>query len=66
VAGLAIFLFRNLIMVSLDIPFLLPSPVSLILQIGAGLILALFSVNLAALLPAHKISRQDPAIAMRE
>jgi putative ABC transport system permease protein len=66
VAGLAIFLFRNLIMVSLDIPFLLPSPVSLTLQIGAGLILALFSVNLAALLPAYKISRQDPAIAMRE
>ena len=31
-----------------------------------GLLLALFSVNLAALLPAYKISRQDPAIAMRE
>jgi putative ABC transport system permease protein len=66
VAGLAIFLFRNLIMVSLDIPFLLPSPGSLLLQIAAGLLLALFSVNLAALFPAYKISRQDPAIAMRE
>jgi putative ABC transport system permease protein len=66
VAGMAIFLFRNLIMVSLDIPFLLPSPVSLLIQIGAGLLLALFSVNLAALFPAFKISRQDPAIAMRE
>ena len=66
VAGLAIFLFRNLIMVSLDIPFLLPSPGSLLLQTGAGLLLALFSVNLAALVPAFKISRQDPAIAMRE
>jgi putative ABC transport system permease protein len=65
-AGLAIFLFRNLIMVSLEIPFLLPSPVSLALQLGAGLFLALFSVNLAALFPAFKISRQDPAIAMRE
>jgi putative ABC transport system permease protein len=65
-AGLAIFLFRNLIMVSLEIPFLLPSPVSLLLQLGAGLFLALFSVNLAALFPAFKISRQDPAIAMRE
>jgi putative ABC transport system permease protein len=65
-AGLAIFLFRNLIMVSLEIPFLLPSPVSLALQLGAGLLLALFSVNLAALFPAFKISRQDPAIAMRE
>jgi ABC-type lipoprotein release transport system permease subunit len=38
----------------------------LIIQIGAGLFLALFSVNLAALLPAYQISRQDPAIAMRE
>jgi putative ABC transport system permease protein len=66
VAGLAIFLFRKLIMVSLDIPFLLPSPGSLLVQIGAGLLLALFSVNLAALFPAVKISRQDPAIAMRE
>ena len=66
VASLAIFLFRKLIMVSLEIPFLLPSPVSLLIQIGAGLLLALFSVNLAALLPAYKISRQDPAVAMRE
>jgi len=66
VAGLAIFLFRNLIMYSLDIPFLLPSPASLLIQIGAGLLLALISVNLAAFLPAYKISRQDPAIAMRE
>jgi putative ABC transport system permease protein len=65
-AGMAIFLFRNLIMASLDIPFLLPSPVSLLVQIGVGLLLALFSVNLAALFPAIKISRQDPAIAMRE
>jgi putative ABC transport system permease protein len=65
-AGMAIFLFRNLIMASLDIPFLLPSPVSLLVQIGGGLFLALFSVNLAALFPAIKISRQDPAIAMRE
>lgn len=66
VASLAIFLFRKLIMVSLEIPFVLPSPVSLVLQIGTGLLLALFSVNLAALLPAYKISRQDPAVAMRE
>jgi putative ABC transport system permease protein len=65
-AGMAIFLFRKLIMVSFEIPFLLPSPTSLLIQIGGGLFLALFSVNLAALFPAFKISRQDPAIAMRE
>ena len=66
IAGLVIFLFRNLIMVSLGIPFLLPSAGTFVLWVGAGLLLALFSVNLAALLPAIKISRQDPAVAMRE
>ena len=65
-AVLAIYLFRRLIIVSLGVPFLLPSPGSLVLQIGIGLLLAMFSVFLAALLPAIKISRQDPAIAMRE
>lgn len=65
-AVLAIFLFRKFISVSLDIPFLLPSIGPLLLQIGIGLLLALFSVNLAALFPAIKVSRQDPAIAMRE
>jgi putative ABC transport system permease protein len=65
-AVLAIYLFRRLIMTSLGVPFLLPPPGSLALQIGIGLLLAMFSVFLAALLPAIKISRQDPAIAMRE
>ena len=31
-----------------------------------GLVIALGSVTLAALLPAYRISHQDPAIAMRE
>ena len=65
-AGLAVYLFKNLIVASLGFPFLLPSPLSLLLQLGIGLFLAMFSVNLAALFPAYKISRMDPAIAMRE
>jgi len=65
-AVLAVFLFRRLIIVSFGIPFLLPSPGSLVLQISIGLFLACFSVCLAALFPAIKISRQDPAVAMRE
>jgi putative ABC transport system permease protein len=65
-AVLAIYLFRRLIMVSLGVPFLLPAPGSLALQIGIGLLVAMFSVFLAAVLPAIKISRQEPAIAMRE
>ncbi|HSJ52388.1 MAG TPA: ABC transporter permease [Anaerolineae bacterium] len=66
IAALAIHLFRRLIMTSLGVPFLLPSPASLALQIGIGLLLAMLSVVLAALLPAIKISRQEPAVAMRE
>ncbi len=65
-AVLGIYLFRRLIMISLGLPFLLPSLGSLVLQIGAGLLLALLSVFVAALFPAIKISRQDPAVAMRE
>lgn len=65
-AVLAIYLFRKLIMVSLGLPFLLPSVQALLLQIAAGILLALFTVFLAALFPALKISRQDPALAMRE
>jgi putative ABC transport system permease protein len=65
-AGLVIFLFRKLIMVTLGIPFLLPAPGPLLLLLGGGLFLSLISVNLAALIPAYQISRQDPAIAMRE
>jgi putative ABC transport system permease protein len=65
-AVLFVYLFRRLLVVSLGFPFLLPTPQILLLQVVAGLILALFSVNLAALFPAIKISRQDPAVAMRE
>jgi putative ABC transport system permease protein len=62
----ATYLFRNLIVFSLGIPFLLPSPLSLLGQVAGGLGVALASVTVAAMLPAYRISRQDPAAAMRE
>ena len=65
-ACLATFLFRDLLVRSLGIPFLLPSLPSLVALIGGGLVLALSGVTLAALIPAFRISRQDPALAMRE
>jgi putative ABC transport system permease protein len=65
-AVMAIYLFRRLLVATLGVPFLLPSPGGLLLQIAAGLLLAMLSVFLAALFPALKISREDPAIAMRE
>jgi putative ABC transport system permease protein len=63
---LVTYLFRNLIVHSLGIPFLLPSPFSLLGQVAGGLSVALGSVTVAAMLPAYRISHQDPAAAMRE
>ncbi len=63
---LAVYLFRQAIIVSMGVPFLFPSPGLLMAQIGGGLGLALISVTLAALLPAYRISHQEPALAMRE
>jgi len=64
--ALTTFLFRDLIVRSLEMPFLFPSLPSLLTLVGAGLIVALAGVTLAALLPAFRISLQEPAIAMRE
>jgi putative ABC transport system permease protein len=65
-AAAGVHFFRKLIILSLGIPFLFPAPGSLLLQILGGLLLALTSITIAALLPAFRISRQDPAVAMRE
>jgi putative ABC transport system permease protein len=66
IALLAVYLFHNVIFYRLGIPFVLPSPGALALELLGGLALALGSVTLAALLPAYRISHQDPASAMRE
>jgi putative ABC transport system permease protein len=65
-AGIGIYLFQKLIIVSLGIPFIFPSVSSLALITFSGIVLSLASVTMAALLPAFRISRQDPAVAMRE
>ncbi|MBI5029954.1 MAG: FtsX-like permease family protein [Chloroflexi bacterium] len=65
-AVMASFLFRQFIIITLGIPYLLPSIDMLLFQVVGGLVLTLLSVCLAALFPALKISCQDPAIAMRE
>ncbi len=63
---LVIALFRTRIILSLNLPFLFPSFFPLLAQVAGGLMLTLISVMLAALLPARKISFQEPAAAMRE
>lgn len=66
VASLGVYLFRNLLVSSLGIPFLLPSFPLLLLLIIAGLAVVLVSVSFSALFPAYRVSRQEPALAMRE
>ncbi len=63
---LAVYLFRQAIIVSMGVPFLFPSAGLLMAQVGGGLSVALISVILAALVPAYRISHQEPAAAMRE
>jgi putative ABC transport system permease protein len=70
-AGIALtltvtYLFRNLIVHILNLPFLLPSSGSLVLAVAGGLGLALVSITAAAMVPAYRISHMDPAAAMRE
>jgi putative ABC transport system permease protein len=66
VSSLAVYLFRTLIVDLMGFPFLFPAPLQLAgLGLGA-LVLALLGVTLAALIPALRISLQDPAISMRE
>jgi putative ABC transport system permease protein len=63
---LVIALFRTRIILTLNLPFLFPSFFPLLAQIALGLALTLLSVTLAALVPARRISFQEPATAMRE
>ena len=48
------------------VPLLLPAPLAFLGLILGGLLLALASVTLAACVPAVRISRQEPALVMRE
>ncbi len=65
-AAFCVFLFRNLIIRSLGVPFLFPALPGLLALLLGGLGVALACVTLAATFPAYRISRLDPAVAMRE
>ena len=65
-SALAVYLFRNMIIASLGLPFLFPPLPSLIGMSVLGLGLALVSVTVGAVFPALRISLMDPAAAMRE
>jgi putative ABC transport system permease protein len=65
-ASLVVYLFRSALMSLFGVPFLFPSILSLAGMATAGILLSLVSVMLAALVPAIRISQQEPAMAMRE
>lgn len=65
-ACFCVYLFRDLIIRSIGVPFLLPNLSGLLMLLAGGMLVALIGVTLAALIPALHISRQDPAVAMRE
>jgi putative ABC transport system permease protein len=66
VASFATALFGGFITSSLGIPFLFPDLSSWLLLVGVGTALILTTVTLAAVIPAYRMSRQEPALAARE
>ncbi|MCX6007052.1 MAG: ABC transporter permease [Chloroflexi bacterium] len=65
-AAFGTYLFRDFLTATLKIPFLFPSPASFLSLLIGGILLTLLIVTLAALIPALRITGQEPAIAMRE
>jgi putative ABC transport system permease protein len=59
-------LFQERITHAVNIQITLPPPLLLLALAAAGLALALVSVTVAAWIPASRLSRQEPALAMRE
>jgi putative ABC transport system permease protein len=66
VAASVLFIFKDLIVASLKMPFLFPSLSAFAGLFGAGVALAIITVGISALVPAIHVSRQELAIAMRE
>jgi putative ABC transport system permease protein len=66
VAAIAVSLFRGYITANLGMPFLFPGFASFLLMVLAGTAFILATVVLAALIPAWRVSRLEPAIAARE
>jgi putative ABC transport system permease protein len=66
ISTVAILLLRNYVSGSLRMPFLFPSAGSYLALAAVALALSLVTATLAVLVPARRISRQEPALAMKE
>ena len=65
-AAVVMYFFHDLLVSALGFTILLPSLVSMIGLIVAGLLIALVVAAAAAFVPALRASRQEPAVSMRE
>ncbi|HLF26309.1 MAG TPA: FtsX-like permease family protein [Anaerolineae bacterium] len=65
-SALGAFVLQDRIVQSLRLPFVFPALDSILILALGGLALAMLSVAIAALFPALRISRQEPALTMRE
>ena len=66
VAAVGVYLFRDLLVSVLGFPVIFPALGPLAVPVAGGLAVALLFVALAAIVPALRISRQEPAVSMRE
>jgi putative ABC transport system permease protein len=64
--GLVVYAFRTGLGDAFGFPFQFPSPSGVALLVVIGLAVALVAVLLAALVPAYRVARQEPAVSMRE
>lgn len=65
-AAVGVYLFRDLLVSVLGFPVIFPALGPLAVPVVGGLAVALLFVALAAIVPALRISRQEPAVSMRE
>jgi ABC-type antimicrobial peptide transport system permease subunit len=65
-SSLVLFFFRHRLVGVFGFPFPFPSLPNLLLLVVIGLAVAMAAVMLAAFIPAYRISRQEPAVSMRE
>jgi putative ABC transport system permease protein len=65
-AAVTTYLFHDLLVSALGFTIKLPSIVSLVGLVIAGLLIALVVAAAAAFVPARRASRQEPAVSMRE
>ena len=66
VASLATYIFRDYLAGTLGMPFLFPNFTSFMALFALAFSLSIITVSIAIIIPAYRISQQEPALAMKE